>query len=67
MAFETMTEIMWKTYPLSTSPQWKPGNFFALALCKEIGNKLLRAGVQMPLCFLTLMYTETNKPKNTEI
>ena len=26
MAFETITEGVWKTYPNSTSPKWKPGH-----------------------------------------
>lgn len=59
MAFETMTEIMWKTYPLSTSPQWKPVSHF---VCGGVAG-CLSSTVAQPLDVIRTRLVAQGEPK----
>ncbi|KAK2553270.1 Mitochondrial thiamine pyrophosphate carrier [Acropora cervicornis] len=59
MAFETMTELMWKTYPLSTSPQWKPVSHF---VCGGVAG-CLSSTVAQPLDVIRTRLVAQGEPK----
>ncbi|KAL9988345.1 hypothetical protein ACROYT_G002780 [Oculina patagonica] len=59
MSFEAITEVMWKTYPASTGPKWKPVTHFVsggLAGC-------LSSTVAQPLDVLRTRLVAQGEPK----
>lgn len=59
MSFEAITELMWRTYPASTSPKWKPVTHFVsggLAGC-------LSSTVAQPLDVLRTRLVAQGEPK----
>lgn len=59
MAFEAITEAVWKTYPNSTSPRWKPVTHF---VCGGVAG-CLAATVAQPLDVLRTRLVAQGEPK----
>lgn len=59
MAFEAITEFLWRTYPVSTTPKWKPVSHF---VCGGIAG-CLSSTVAQPLDVLRTRLVAQGEPK----
>lgn len=59
MVFEAITEVTWKTYPISTEPQWKPVSHF---ICGGIAG-CLSSAIAQPLDVIRTRLVAQGEPK----